>query len=318
MKTEKGGEKHVIVKMAHISDARAWREGVILRTLSEHAQMTSVPTYLAGYAARPNYTNLVPTFVQPTSQGNGSAKYQSRHLEIYILDVPIGKPLKATKDLTLFLDLVCQLFRVILNAYRAKVIHRDLSSGNVIVFEEKLYVIDWDAGKHLESQSPENTPDVTGTLDTMPIWRLRGHPAMSLAAEAESATYVAIKTLLQICRPTADRPSDTALYDKMLNEFNWDDSRVGNHAIADARYKLWTPESEHISLCLAHYGFDQAAAVARALLQHNFYRFQRSPDYPKLGAAQTLTDEAVAAKIEEHMSGLKSLIADTLAEREME
>ncbi|KAG2740242.1 hypothetical protein P692DRAFT_20678748, partial [Suillus brevipes Sb2] len=79
----------------------------------------------------------------------------------------------------------------------AKVLHRDLSVGNVVIYKGKGYLIDWDLAKLVNINGPRQTT-CTGTWQFMSAYLVEHKYAIhSVKDDLESSFYVVLWTTLK-------------------------------------------------------------------------------------------------------------------------
>ncbi|KAG1785678.1 uncharacterized protein HD556DRAFT_1213926, partial [Suillus plorans] len=78
----------------------------------------------------------------------------------------------------------------------AKVLHQDLSVGNVVIYKGKGYLIDWDLSKLVNIQGPRQTTH-TGTWQFMSAYLIEHKYAIhTVKDDLESSFYVVLWTAL--------------------------------------------------------------------------------------------------------------------------
>ncbi|KAJ7471300.1 hypothetical protein B0H11DRAFT_2041179 [Mycena galericulata] len=140
------------------------------------------------------------------------------------------------KDLSAaeFLTAAEQLFEAILDAFRRRVLHRDVSVNNVLLSDNQLLLIDWEIGRLFEEPlSVQGT--ITGTLDTMSTASLWNEDPLP-HDDVESAVYVILKLLTQVFEPPVDQEREWAA---TLKTYCWDDPDVTPQRLANLREGLW-------------------------------------------------------------------------------
>ncbi|KAJ7892828.1 hypothetical protein B0H14DRAFT_958834 [Mycena olivaceomarginata] len=98
-----------------------------------------------------------------------------RHLEVMLFaSLRHGRKLK---DLSAaeFLTAAEQLFEAILDAFRRRVLHRDVSINIILLADNQLLLVDWELGGRFEELSAAVVRGITGTLDTMSVASLRNY-----------------------------------------------------------------------------------------------------------------------------------------------
>ncbi|KAG1846352.1 hypothetical protein C8R48DRAFT_616437, partial [Suillus tomentosus] len=78
----------------------------------------------------------------------------------------------------------------------AKILHRDLSVGNIVIYRGKGFLIDWDLAKLLTIQGPRQTTR-TGTWQFMSAHLVKNiHAIHNVEDDLESSLYVVLWTAL--------------------------------------------------------------------------------------------------------------------------
>ncbi|KAJ6511318.1 hypothetical protein C8R47DRAFT_730503 [Mycena vitilis] len=161
-----------------------------------------------------------------------------RHLELMIFRSPRGahelKSVTSTADL---LSIVKQLFAAILDAFRRRVLHRDISVTNVLSADNQLLIVDWEIGRRVnEPLRPSGQGTVTGTLDTMSVASLENQDPLP-HDDVESAVYVLLKVLTQNFVPPSHLQRQ---WEQILEGFFWDDPSVAPSNLASTRATFWS------------------------------------------------------------------------------
>ncbi|KAJ7267278.1 hypothetical protein C8J57DRAFT_362926 [Mycena rebaudengoi] len=167
-----------------------------------------------------------------------------RHLEIMVYSSPHGaRKLKDVLSAAEFLSAAEQLFGAILDAFRRRVLHRDVSVNNVLVADNRLVLIDWEIGRRFQEPSA-GRGTLAGTLDTMSVSALRnGDPLPH--NDIESTVYVLLKVLTQTFVPPQDQQRR---WSEILRAYCWDDPDVGLHTLKPLRLALWTTRNFQYSI----------------------------------------------------------------------
>ncbi|KAG1893157.1 uncharacterized protein F5891DRAFT_896755, partial [Suillus fuscotomentosus] len=79
----------------------------------------------------------------------------------------------------------------------AKVLHRDLGVGNIVIYKGKGYLIDWDLAKLVNIHGPRQTTR-TGTWQFMSVYLVEHKYAIYLVKDdLESSFYIVLWTTLK-------------------------------------------------------------------------------------------------------------------------
>ncbi|KAJ7207853.1 hypothetical protein GGX14DRAFT_567155 [Mycena pura] len=113
------------------------------------------------------------------------------------------------------------LFLAILDAFRRRILHRDISVNNILVVNSQLLMVDWEIERffHLANWDPHPHDDI------------------------ESAVYVLVKVLTKTFVPV-DQQRKWAV---TLNRYHWDDPEMDPSTLFDHVPHGWTYDS-----CPAH------------------------------------------------------------------
>jgi hypothetical protein len=160
-----------------------------------------------------------------------------RHLEIMAFDSPPdGRNLKDVPSAAEFLAAAEDLFRAILDAFRRRVLHRDISVNNVLAAHNQLLMVDWEIGRRFrEPLSAAGRGTITGTLDTMSTASLANRDPLP-HDDIESAVYVLLKVLTQTFVPLVDQEREWAA---TLDAYCWDDPDWQPQRLVDIRLSMW-------------------------------------------------------------------------------
>lgn len=129
--------------------------------------------------------------------------FTPRTLHRLVLDI-VGKKLthlKSTRQLTVSV-------RDALIAHKgafelAKVLHQDLSVGNIVIYKGKGHLVDWDLAKLVNIQGPRQTTR-TGTCQFMSAYLIEHSNATHMVGDdLESSLFVILWTALAICKETS-------------------------------------------------------------------------------------------------------------------
>ncbi|KAJ6466319.1 hypothetical protein C8R45DRAFT_1021276 [Mycena sanguinolenta] len=299
----------VVVKASFITEARLWREGIIVEALYA-ADFPTAPTYapklLASFAG---YSYPLPTASEPTSSPEHLPAIVPRHLEVMVFASPHGA--RRLKDLTSaeFLAAAEQLFRAILDAFRRRILHRDISSHNVLVTNTQLLVIDWEMGRRFSEPSSDRGT-LTGTLDTMSVAAIAMLDPLP-HDDIESAVYVLLKALTQTFVPPVDRQDDWA---EILDRYHWDDCDVMPSTLRDLRLALWTNRHMEASLIydtleiFRSTGHDSRAQLIHSLISLPLPTRRRNIDTSDYDAVLLSLEQLV----EQAIAAVRSVYAETL------
>ncbi|KAJ7880997.1 hypothetical protein B0H14DRAFT_2705730 [Mycena olivaceomarginata] len=234
--------------MSFIAESRLWREKIIVDALHT-ADVQPAPSYapkiLAAFAARdsplpgpPNDSEILRNRKRPASALEGLPAMVPRHLEIMAFDSPPdARNLKDVPSAAEFLAAAEDLFRAILDAFRRRVLHRDISVNNVLAAHNQLLMVDWEIGRRFqEPLSAAGRGTVTGTLDTMSMASLANRDPLP-HDDIESAVYVLLKVLTQTFVPPVDQEHEWAV---ILDAYCWDDPDVQPQRLLTMRGYMWT------------------------------------------------------------------------------
>jgi hypothetical protein len=153
--------------MSFIAKRRLWREKIVVDALYT-ADVQPAPAYapklLAAFATHDLPPPSPPDDSEILQNGKRSAKALEylpaivpRHLEIMAFDSPSNaRKLKDVPSAAEFLAAAEDLFRAILDAFRRRVLHRDISVNNILVADNQLIIIDWEIGRRF--QEPSSAP----------------------------------------------------------------------------------------------------------------------------------------------------------------
>ncbi|KAJ7654138.1 hypothetical protein DFH06DRAFT_522083 [Mycena polygramma] len=166
-----------------------------------------------------------------------------RHFEVMVFPPREAHQLKSIASLAAADLLVAaeQLFGAILDAFRHRILHRDISVNNVLIADGQLLLVDWDIGRKFDAQAPaagNGTCTVAGTstLDTMSVARLKNWDLLPHDA-VESAVYVLLKVLTQNFVPPPELQRE---WTRIRRGFLWDDPAADPSMLANFRATLWS------------------------------------------------------------------------------
>ncbi|KAF8172827.1 hypothetical protein K438DRAFT_1940390 [Mycena galopus ATCC 62051] len=307
------GSTCVVVKMSFIAQGRLWQEKIIVDALHT-ADVQPAPAYapkiLAAFAAHdspppgsPNDSEILQNGKRPASALEALPAMVPRHLEIMAFDSPPDAcKLKDVPSAAQFLAAAEDLFRAILDAFRRRVLHRDISVNNILVADNQLLMVDWEIGRRFqEPSSVTGRGTVTGTLDTMSMASLADRDPLP-HDDIESAVYVLLKVLTQMFVPPVDQQHQWAA---ILDTYCWDDPDLKPLRLAHLRLSMWVGRNHENSTIdttvqiLRSAGHATRAQLALPLLSLPL-PFQRnlidSSDYDAiLSSLEGLVEQAVAA-----------------------
>ncbi|KAG1741399.1 hypothetical protein EDD22DRAFT_764795, partial [Suillus occidentalis] len=84
-----------------------------------------------------------------------------------------------------------------------KVLHQDLSVGNIVIYKGKGHLIDWDLAKLVDIQGPQQTTRI-GTCQFIFASLIEHSYAMHMVEnDLESSLYVILWAALAICKETS-------------------------------------------------------------------------------------------------------------------
>ncbi|KAJ7364299.1 hypothetical protein DFH08DRAFT_838916 [Mycena albidolilacea] len=299
--------------MSFIAQGRLWREKIIVDALHT-ADIQPAPAYapkiLAAFAAHdspppgpPNDSENLRNRKRPASALEDLPPIVPRHLEIMAFDSPPdARKLKDVPSAAEFLAAAEGLFRAILDAFRRRVLHRDISVNNVLVADNQLLLVDWEIGRRFQEPSrAAGRGTVIGTLDTMSIPSLANRDPLP-HDDVEAAVYVLLKVLTQTFVPSVDQEHEWAT---TLDTYCWDDPYVPPRRLLSLRMSMWTARNYMDSMVGETTRiFHSGGHATRAQLIHSLLSLplpcQRklidSSDYDAiLSSLQDLVEQAVAA-----------------------
>ncbi|KAJ7034509.1 hypothetical protein C8F04DRAFT_1101184 [Mycena alexandri] len=295
--------------MSFIAEHRLWREKIIvdaLHTADVQLAPAYAPKILAALAAHHSPPPASPNdseILQNRKQLKALPPMVSRHLEIMAFDSPPdARKLKDVPSAAEFLAAAEDLFRAILDAFRRRVLHRDISVNNILVADNQLIMVDWEIGRRFqEPSSTARRGTLTGTLDTMSVASLANRDPLP-HEDIESAVYVLLKVLTQTFVPPADQEREWAA---TLDTYCWDDPDVPPNRLLNTRLSIWSGRNlENSTVGETVQIFRSAGHATRAQLVLSLLSLplplQRksidSSDYDTiLSSLQGLVEQAVAA-----------------------
>ncbi|KAF7336831.1 Pkinase-fungal domain-containing protein [Mycena venus] len=290
------GSTYVVVKMSFITEGRLWREKIIIDALHT-ADVQPAPAYapkiLAAFAAHdspppgpPNDSQILRNGKRPAGALEDLPAMVPRHLEIMAFDSPPR----------------CPQAQAILDAFRRRVLHRDISVNNILVADNQLLMVDWEIGRRFqEPLSAAGRGTLTGTLDTMSVASLANRDPLP-HDDIESAVYVLLKVLTQTFVPPVDQQHEWVA---TLREYFWDNPDVDPSTVRNIRSFMWVGRNlENSTIDTTVQIFRSARHATRAQLVLSLLSLplpiQRnlidSSDYDAiLSSLQGLVEQAVAA-----------------------
>jgi hypothetical protein len=168
------------------------------------------------------------------------------------------------KDLSAveFLTAAEQLFEAILDAFRRRVLHRDVSINNILLGDNQLLLVDRELGGHFEELSSAVVRGtVTGTLVTMSVASLRNDNPLP-HDDMESAVYVLLNALTQTFVPPVDQQREWVA---ALRRYKWDEP-LDPSMLADLWEGLWTSRHRTSTIPTTLRIFESVGYEARAQL----------------------------------------------------
>ncbi|KAJ7214639.1 hypothetical protein C8J57DRAFT_1600858 [Mycena rebaudengoi] len=268
------GPTYIVVKMSFIAKGRLWREKIVVDALYT-ADVQPAPAYapklLAAFATHDLPPPSPPDDSEILQNGKRSAKALEylpaivpRHLEIMAFDSPPNaRKLKDVPSAAEFLAAAEDLFRAILDAFRRRVLHRDISVNNILVADNQLIIIDWEIGRRFrEPSSAPGRGTVTGTLDTMSAASLANRDPLP-HDDIESAVYVLVKVLTKMFVPPANQQH---IWAETLYRYCWDDPDLKPLTLSDLRQFLWIGRNKNSVVDNTMQIFRSAGQAAHAQL----------------------------------------------------
>ncbi|KAJ7134282.1 hypothetical protein C8R44DRAFT_421305 [Mycena epipterygia] len=224
-----------------IAEAQLLREKIIVDALHA-ADLQPGPAYapklLSPPLGLPNPSEILRAGKRPASALEDLPTMVPRHLVIMVFASP--REARKLKDVPLaaeFLAAAEQLFQAILDAFRRRILHRDISVNNILVADNQLLMVDWEIGRRFQEPSSAVGPGtVTGTLDTMSVASLANNDPLP-HDDIESAVYVLLKVLTQTFVPPVDQQHKWAA---TLRNYFWDNPNVTPRTLLNLRMNLWT------------------------------------------------------------------------------
>ncbi|KAJ6515083.1 hypothetical protein C8R47DRAFT_1089966 [Mycena vitilis] len=237
------GPTHVVVKLSFIAEGRLWREKIIIDALHAADPQPGpayAPKLLAAFAAygmpMPPRSDILQVGRKRTADHlEDEPTMVKRHLEMMVFKSPPGaRPLTEVPTAELW-GIVVQLFEAILDAFRRRILHRDISVNNVLV-ANRLLLVDWETGRQFDEPLTEGKSTITGTFDTMAVASLFKQPPLP-HDDIESAIYVYLKVITQAFVPPPDHERE---WSRNLQTFTWDNTSVMPELLGNIRTGFWT------------------------------------------------------------------------------
>ncbi|KAJ7207845.1 hypothetical protein GGX14DRAFT_567147 [Mycena pura] len=166
-----------------------------------------------------------------------------RHLEIMAFESPPNAcAFKYIPSAAQFLTAAKDLFLAILDAFRRRILHRNISADNILVANNQLFMVDWDIRRLFPFAGGRGT--VAGTLETMSVAGLANRDPLP-HDDFESAVYVLLKVLTQTFVAPVDQQREWAA---TLWRYHWDSPNVHPLMLKDIRLSMWIARSNEGSV----------------------------------------------------------------------
>ncbi|KAJ7207862.1 hypothetical protein GGX14DRAFT_454608 [Mycena pura] len=140
-----------VVKMGYIADHRLWREKIIVDPLHPCGARARVrPKDDRGVCCLWFTSDQDPEILRNTWKRSASTlpAMVRRHLGIMAFESPPdARALKYIPSAAGLLTAAKDLFLAILDAFRRRALHRDISVNNVLVANNQLLMVDWEIGR---------------------------------------------------------------------------------------------------------------------------------------------------------------------------
>ncbi|KAJ7282954.1 hypothetical protein C8J57DRAFT_1463531, partial [Mycena rebaudengoi] len=153
----------VVVKASFISERRLCRERIVVDALyavdPEHPPAYSSKLITMFASLGPPSLGFNSSVILPTRKRKARdledlpAPSVPRHLELMLFASPHGGRKLSELSAVEFLTAAEQLFEAILDAFRRRVLHRDVSINNILFTDNQLLLVDWELGRHFEEPS---------------------------------------------------------------------------------------------------------------------------------------------------------------------
>lgn len=236
-------DKSLYAKLQWVAEDRVGREVAALRQLADGgASLPSWAPKLVAWLITQRLTCQLPLsdFRQMDPFGRSTKRIRTaRHVEVIVTEtLADGQRLShshATTDT--ILSIAEQLFIAINEALMRNVLHRDISSGNVLSTPDgRLVWIDWECAAPVDTAG--SSRQRTGTIDTMSIDVLEASPGVhSEHQELESGVYLIWKYTMTSKRLEI-KPEDKAIFKDRKDKYGWE-ARVDPNTLADSRSNMW-------------------------------------------------------------------------------
>ncbi|KAG1765365.1 hypothetical protein EDD22DRAFT_845472 [Suillus occidentalis] len=254
------------------------------------------------------YHDVPPSIAQQSTQTAkfGSAEWALPHLPLtphthhhLALDI-VGKNLTKFESSRQLVSSVRDALIAHKDAFElVKVLHRDLSVGNVVIYKGKGYLIDWDLAKLVNINGPRQTTR-TGTWQFMSAYLIEHKYAIhSVKDDLESSFYVVLwmtlqykETYMDIVRRTSlitqvfeTNPGSSSKADWLIGRSNLP-NLILIHALAEFFSHRYTQVTEHQQTVynkfrLAHEKATRNVPVVQDLLAASYALMTDSPVYQK-------------------------------------
>lgn len=237
-----GPRAAMYAKLQWVAEDRVGREVTALQQLAAAGPLPSWAPKLVAWLITKRLGCQLPSdkFHQGDPFGRPTKRIRTaRHIEILITQtLADGRRLAHTDvDTHTIVSIARQLFEAIAFAYKRNVLHRDISSGNVLFTPDgKLVWIDWECATPVGSIA--RSLERTGTLDTMSVRALRGSPFVHLPhQELESGVYLIWK-LVMTNKRLIIRRKDESLFTETSKSYFWEVA-AEPVMVANSRIAMW-------------------------------------------------------------------------------
>ncbi|KAE9400210.1 hypothetical protein BT96DRAFT_919607, partial [Gymnopus androsaceus JB14] len=142
------------------------------------------------------------------------------HVHYRIVLGQVGRPLKDFESTHQLTCAILDAVRTHQRAYEdAKILHRDVSAGNIIFYQGKGWLIDWELARWVDKDSGARARERTGTWQFLSI-RILGNPTVFHEArdDLESFVYVLLWIAGRYASPDSS-PEERAFY---LEQFDYE------------------------------------------------------------------------------------------------
>lgn len=189
-----GEPKALYIKVQWVAEDRVGREPRAIRHLTSTSQPVWAPRLITSLVtdrlACQLPGRLFPPFVSEPMAERRSAT--ARHIEVLVTETLAGgAPIsQRTPTTELFAKAFIQLVEAVEFACQRGIMHRDISSGNVLITPDgQLVWIDWECAVTLDASA--SSQQRTGTLETMSTEALQGGPFLHRPRhDLESVVYL--------------------------------------------------------------------------------------------------------------------------------